>query len=128
MSADKPDALLLDEMFAPAIADQLSALGVDCRAVAADRALRSHPDLEVFETAVREGRIVVTNNVRDFESLRRAHQAIDNPLPGFIYTCDTAFPRTRTFTTRIVTALHEAAASHAVARYGGILWLSSGTS
>ncbi|HEY6494416.1 MAG TPA: hypothetical protein VIZ43_14170 [Trebonia sp.] len=36
----KPDALLLDEMFSPAIAVDLIPRGIDCRAVVADALLR----------------------------------------------------------------------------------------
>ncbi|TVZ05563.1 hypothetical protein EAS64_13655 [Trebonia kvetii] len=50
----KPDALLLDEMFSSAIADDLAARGTDCRAVAADVLLRALSDLEIFETALLE--------------------------------------------------------------------------
>ncbi len=40
-----PDALLLDEMFSPAIAIDLAAHGIDCRAVAGDPVLRALSDL-----------------------------------------------------------------------------------
>jgi hypothetical protein len=69
---NKPDGLLLDEMFSPAIAGELTARGADCRAVVADPLLRALSDLEIFETALLEDRVIVTNNVPDFESLRRA--------------------------------------------------------
>ena len=75
-AADKPDALLLDEMFSPAIAAGLTARGIDCLAVAADPLLRAQSDLEIFERALLEGRVIVTNNVPDFESLRRAREAV----------------------------------------------------
>ena len=60
---DKPDALLLDEMFSPAIADGLASRGIDCRAVVADALLRALSDLEIFEAALLEGWVIVTNNV-----------------------------------------------------------------
>jgi hypothetical protein len=119
----EPDALLLDEMFSPAIADKLAARGVDCRAVAADTALRARDDLEIFQAAVREGRVIVTNNVADFESLRRAHEAAGNRLPGLIYTNDAAFPRTKDFTQQLAAALHTAATAREVRTRGGVLWL-----
>jgi hypothetical protein len=86
-----PDALLLDEMFSPAIAADLTARGIDCRAVVADPVLRALSDLEIFQTALAEERVIVTNNVPDFESLRRAHEAVGNEVPGLIYTSDLAF-------------------------------------
>jgi len=101
-----PDALLLDEMFSPAIAGDLAARGIDCRAVVTDPVLRALSDLEIFQVALAEGRVLVTNNVPDFESLRRAHEAAGNEVPGLIYTSDLTFPRTKE-----------------TARCGGVLWL-----
>ena len=119
----KPDALLLDEMFSPAIAAELTARGIDCRAVAADPLLRAHSDLEIFDTALLEGRVIVTSNVPDFESLRRARDAFGTEVPALIYTSDLTFPRTKTYVSRLVTALETAAANHKASRHGGVLWL-----
>ena len=120
---DKPDSLLLDEMFSPAIAVELTARGIDCRAVAADVLLRAQSDLEIFDTGLLEGRVIVTNNVPDFESLRRAREAFGGELPGLIYTSDLTFPRTKAYVARLVAALEAAASSHQAARRGGVLWL-----
>jgi hypothetical protein len=123
---DKPDALLLDEMFSPAIAAELTARGIDCRAVVADVLLRAQSDLEIFDTGLLEGRVIVTNNVPDFESLRRAREAFGAALPGLIYTSDLTFPRTRAYIPRLVAALAAAASGHQSARCGGVLWLRAG--
>lgn len=120
---DKPDSLLLDEMFSPAIAVELTARGIDCRAVAADVLLRAQSDLEIFDTGLLEGRVIVTNNVPDFESLRRAREAFGGELPGLIYTSDLTFPRAKAYVARLVAALEAAASSHQAARRGGVLWL-----
>jgi Domain of unknown function (DUF5615) len=119
---DQPDALLLDEMFSPAIADGLAARGIDCRAVVADTLLRALSDLEIFEAALLEGRVIVTNNVPDFESLRRARDAVGGAVPGLIYTSDVTFPRTKAYVSRLVTAL-AAPAGRETASRGGVLWL-----
>ena len=119
----KPDSLLLDEMFSPAIAGELTTRGIDCRAVAADVLLRARSDLEIFDTGLLEGRVIVTNNVPDFESLRRAREAFGGELPGLIYTSDLTFPRTRAYLPRLVAALEAAASSREAARRGGVLWL-----
>jgi Domain of unknown function (DUF5615) len=119
----KPDALLLDEMFSPRIADELALVGVDCRAVVADPFLRAQSDLEVFDSAVRDNRVLVTNNVPDFESLRRAREAAGGPVPGLVYTSDITFPRTKAYLPRLVIALAAAAADRETARCGGVLWL-----
>jgi len=118
-----PDALLLDEMFSSAIATDLTTRGIDCRAVVADPVLRALSDLEIFQAALAEERVVVTNNVPDFESLRRAHEAAGNKVPGLIYTSDLTFPRTKAYVSRLATALAAAAAAHETARCGGVLWL-----
>ena len=102
---DEPDALLLDEMFSPRITDELAQAGIDCRAVVADPVLRAQSDLEIFDSAVRGGRVLVTNNVPDFESLRRAREAAGGPVPGLIYNSDVTFPRTKAYLSRLVTAL-----------------------
>ncbi len=120
---DKPDALLLDEMFSPRIADELALVGIDCRAVVANPVLRAQSDLEIFDSAVRDDRVLVTNNVPDFESLRRAREAAGGPVPGLVYTSDVMFPRTKAYASRLVTALAAAAADRETARCGGVLWL-----
>lgn len=123
VSASVPDALLLDEMFSSAIAADLTTRGVDCRAVVADPVLRALSDLEIFQAALAEERIIVTNNVPDFESLRRAHEAAGNEVPGLIYTCDLTFPRTKAYASRLAAALAATAAGHETTRRGGVLWL-----
>jgi Domain of unknown function (DUF5615) len=105
----KPDALLLDEMLSPRIADGLALRGIDCRAVVADPVLRAQSDLEIFDSAVRDNRVLVTNNVPDFESLRRAREAVGGPVPGLVYTSDLTFPRNKAYLSRLVTALAAAA-------------------
>ena len=123
LAGGKPDALLLDEMFSPAIAVELASRGIDCRAVAADPLLRAQSDLESFDTALLEARVVVTNNVPDFESLRRAREASGGDVPGLIYTSDLTFPHAMAYVSRLAAALEAAAAGHEAARHGGLLWL-----
>ena len=104
---DKPDALLLDEMFSPAIADGLAARGIDCRAAVADALLRALSDLEIFETALLEGRVIVTKTcrLREPPAGPRRRRGSD---PGLIYTSDVTFPRTKAYVARLVTALADA--------------------
>ena len=118
-----PDALLLDEMFSAVIAADLTARGIDCRAVVADPVLRALADLEIFQAALAEGRVLVTNNVPDFESLRRAHEAAGNKVPGLIYMSGVTFPRTKAYVARLTVALADAATRRETARRGGVLWL-----
>src|ERR1700719_4052916 len=118
-----PDALLLDEMFSPAIATDLAARGIDCRAVVADPVLRALSDLEIFQAALAEGRVLVTNNVPDFESLRRGHEGGGKEGPGPLHKSRLTFPRTKAYVSRLGTALAAAAAGRETARCGGVLWL-----
>jgi hypothetical protein len=67
--------------------------------------------------------VIVTNNVPDFESLRRAGDTAGGAVPGLIYTSDVTFPRTKACVSRLVTALADAAAGHQTASCGGVLWL-----
>lgn len=119
-----PDALLLDEMFSPRLAEQLRARGVDCIAVAEDVVLSSEDDPVVLEAALAAGRVLVTNNVVDFERLRTQRSANDQPVPPLIYTSETAFPRDRKFIGRLVEALEYAASHRLVHTTGGVLWLA----
>jgi hypothetical protein len=123
VSARRPDALLLDEMFSPRIAELLTKRGVDCQAVAARAVLRSRDDPEILEAAARQARILVTNNVVDFEILRRRAVAEGQEVPGMIYTSDDRFPRNRAFVARLADALEHAARNHLVKTQGGVMWL-----
>ncbi|MHB1535686.1 MAG: DUF5615 family PIN-like protein [Acidimicrobiales bacterium] len=120
---EPPDPLLLDEMFSPVMAAALVERGIDCLAVASRPLLRSLDDRDVIEAALDEGRILVTNNVGDFERLRRDRGANAIAVPGLIYTSDDAFPRNRTFLGRVSAALEHAARRHLFTAYGGVLWL-----
>ncbi|MGV0699994.1 DUF5615 family PIN-like protein [Mycolicibacter sinensis] len=115
--------LLLDEMIHPRIATDLIARGHDCLAVAGHPDLRETSDADLLQRAVDEDRTLVTNNVVDFEWLRRQRSAGDEPVPPLIYTSDTAFPRNRRFIGRLVAALDQACAGDPVAAAGGVLWL-----
>lgn len=120
-----PDALLLDEMFSPRIAERLRALGVDCIAVAEDPVLASQDDIAVLEAALAGGRVLVTNNVVDFERLRQQRAASGQPVPPLVYTSEASFPRNRKFIGRLVEALHHCADHRLVTSSGGVLWLAA---
>ena len=57
----------------------------------------------------------MTNNVPDFESLRRAREAAGWPVPGLVYTSDVTFPRTKAYVSRLAAALAAAAADRETA-------------
>lgn len=116
--------VLLDEMFHPGIAIELTDRGHDCRSVVADPTLRQRSDAELVSIAVAESRTLVTNNVVDFERLRRGRVADGAPVPPLVYTSDVSFPRNRRFVARIIESLDAALKTDAAARHGGVLWLS----
>ncbi len=118
-----PDRLMLDEMFSPRIGQLLARDGLDCVCVAEDRLLCAQDDAAILTAALEQGRVLVTNNVIDFERLRRSWIANGDPLPPLIYTDDTTFPRQRNYIGHIAAALSAAAHSHLVTTYGGVLWL-----
>lgn len=97
--------LLLDEMLSPAIAVELSCAGFDCRAVSSDAALRGVPDGEVLETAAREGRVLVTDNIRDYVPLSNAWASQGRMHAGLILISSQAFPMMRGRSGWIVAAL-----------------------
>jgi predicted nuclease of predicted toxin-antitoxin system len=117
------DALLLDEMFSPVIAERLRARGVDCVAVAGD-VLASQDDPVIADAALDAARVLVTNNVVDFEQLRRQRAASGDPMPLLVYTSDATFPRDRQFIGRLVDALEHAANRRLVRAMGGVLGLA----
>ena len=98
-------ALLLDEMLSPAIAHQLRALGCDASSVAERHELRSLDDAAVLAAATREGRVLVTSNVRDFVVLDRLWQATSTRHCGMVLVNSRRFPATSHALGMVVSAL-----------------------
>jgi predicted nuclease of predicted toxin-antitoxin system len=100
--------LLLDEMYASAIAEQLRQRGHHVVSVhdAGYRSLEGAPDEEVWARAIAEDRRLVTENVQDFRRIEAQALAAGEPSPGLIFTTDRQFPRGQPATIgRIVLAL-----------------------
>ena len=116
--------LLLDETFDARIATRLVGLGHDCLAVVADASARGTSDSDVVVMAIETGRTLVTDDVGDFERLRRDRADRGEPVPALVHTSDRTFPRDRRFVERIVAALDHAARTDAVTDAGGVLWLA----
>lgn len=93
-AAARRQALVLDEMFAPAIAEELRQRGHDVViAVAADATLRSMADEELLAWAAEHSRRVVTENVKDFRPLLA--RAPDAGKCCVLFTSPRSFPRSR---------------------------------
>ncbi len=100
--------LLLDEMYAPAIAAELHARGHDVASVHDPGyvLLPGASDADVFAAAQRAERIVVTENVRDYRPLESGLLAEGSHHPGLVYTTNRQFARGDPATTgRLVRAL-----------------------
>ena len=100
--------LLLDEMYAPAIAVELRVRGHDVVSVheSTSPALVGAPDEEVLAAAQVEERALVTENVRDYRPLEVALIASGGHHAGIVYTSNRQFPRGHPATTgRLVLAL-----------------------
>jgi predicted nuclease of predicted toxin-antitoxin system len=98
--------LLLDEMFSPAIAAELRALGHDVIAVADLSELRSKSDEEVYAWASAEQRLLLTENVKDFRPIRLRALQSGPPGCGLLFTSSRAFPRSRKNPGPLIRALH----------------------
>jgi predicted nuclease of predicted toxin-antitoxin system len=100
--------LLLDEMYAPAIAEQLRARGHDVASVhdASYRGVEGEPDEEVLAAALADDRVLVSENVQDFRRLEADALARAQPHAPLIFTTNRQFPRGDPATIgRLVTAL-----------------------
>ena len=97
--------LLLDEMLPPSLAVALNDAGCDTTAISADPELRGTPDAEVLELAAAQGRILVTDNIRDFVPLSNAWAAQGRAHQGMLLLSSKTFPMTSTRTGNIAAAL-----------------------
>jgi predicted nuclease of predicted toxin-antitoxin system len=100
--------LLLDEMYAPMIAEQLRARGHDVASVHDPefRSLEGEPDEEVWAAAIADDRALVSENVQDFRRIEAAALASAQPVARLVFTTDRQFPRGDPATLgRLVTAL-----------------------
>jgi hypothetical protein len=117
--------LLLDEMYAPAIAQQLrnQKYNVDAIAVAERKDLIGLSDKELFRQAQIELRTLVTENVGDFLPLIQHYQINEQNHHGIIFTSNRRFPRSQPATT---SKLIKSLARHVSNRQGhesSIHWL-----
>lgn len=118
--------LLIDEMFAAAIAESLRDAGVDAVAIQEVPELRGLPDDQVFVHAQLERRWVVTENIADFVAVEHAWRA-EQPRPhhGLILVHPKAFPRHhRGAIGRIASAL-QILATDTTVEPGTVLWLDA---
>jgi len=97
--------LLLDEMFADTIAQQLRVKGHDVLAVVADPSLVSLPDDQILPRAAATGRALVTANIKDFMPLDAQYRAAEQSHAGLILVSAKTFPQNRSYSSAVTSAL-----------------------
>lgn len=77
-------------MFPPGVSDELVSLGHDARAAA--RELRGLTDEQLLDTAVAEGRVLVTENVVDYVALLEARIAARGAVAPVVFVMKASLP------------------------------------
>lgn len=99
--------LLIDEMYPPAIAEQLRTRGGDVEAVTARPELRALADTDIFGLAQQEQRAVVTENIADFSIIADGYDQRNQAHYGLVLVPLGSYPRGSARTVgRMVTELN----------------------
>jgi hypothetical protein len=119
--------LLLDEHYRPVIAEQLRRRGFDVIAVvetgAVDRGgMSGLHDLPLLRQATKEGRVLVTENARDFLRIHRELLARGETHQGIVLTSWRGYSRQRDAVGRLILALAEFMEAHE-SLSGQLVWL-----
>lgn len=123
--------LLIDEMYSPAVAEQLRDRGHDVVSAHERPELRSAPDAEIFRLMQSERRAIVTNNHRHFAPLAIAALQAGEICYGVVFTADRSLPRNARTIPVLVELLAELLRRHRRNEKlpAGIAWLTTaGTS
>jgi predicted nuclease of predicted toxin-antitoxin system len=91
-------SVLIDEMYSPAIAEQLRARGYDAIAVQDATDLSGLSDSALLTWAHDHGRAIVTENVADFLALHAACLQSGERHSGIILASNAAYPRAKAST------------------------------
>ena len=103
--------LLLDEHYADAIAAQLRNAGHDAVTVS-ERQLKGADDESLLTFAAAEGRVLLTNNARDFLVLVARWSASGVDHGGLLLTSDSSMPRGKDSIGRYVECLRNVMDAH----------------
>jgi predicted nuclease of predicted toxin-antitoxin system len=96
---------LLDEMLPPEAAGELNHRGHDATSVAA-LGLAGQADPLVFDRAVTEGRVVVTENVADFAPMLDQRLRNDEPATPVVFVRKADLPRRGALSHHLAERLH----------------------
>lgn len=102
----------LDAQLSPRIAALLTERGYDAQAVTSRRDIPDNsPDAQLLALAHAEGRVVVTNNIKDFRPLAAQRIASGEHHSGLILV-PSSIPRTRATISPLADAIEEIMRSH----------------
>ena len=118
--------LLIDEMYTPAVAEQLRARGHDALAVREVLELRALPDRALLEWATADGRAVFTENVSDFLALHAACLQSGTRHTGIVLASNAAFPHAGAGTIGALLRALDRLLSEVQGLDTDVLWLSAG--
>lgn len=107
-------------MLPPGVADELVALRHDAVSVH-ELGLLGAPDAEVFDVAVRQGRVVVTENFADFARLVEGQRAIETAHTAVVFVRKRDFSRRGGLAAQIARRLHRWAEANPDP-YPGVHW------
>ncbi|MGI8647601.1 MAG: hypothetical protein DLM55_00810 [Acidimicrobiales bacterium] len=116
--------LLLDEMYSNAIAEQLIGHGHDVQAVCNFAQLVGCPDEDIVEYAGAQSLSVLTENIREFEVIRRRWEIEGRTCPGLLYASAQRFPRDRRFIANLINALDHYFTAGDIPNAGQVQWLT----
>jgi hypothetical protein len=102
---------LLDEMLPQQAAQELVTRGHDALTVG-DVGLAGRPDDEVFDYAVAERRLLVTENVADYATLLSQRLSQNQPCTPVLFALKSSFPRRGSLGRNLAVRLDEWARVH----------------
>ena len=111
---------LIDEVLPPATAGELNTLGHDAVAVA-EAGLAGSDDAGVYEIAVEQQRVVVTENFADFATILKDRLAGGEPVQVVVFVRKHQHPRGSALAAALAHHLHRWAADNP-RPYPGVHW------
>jgi predicted nuclease of predicted toxin-antitoxin system len=111
---------LLDAMLPPAAADELDRLGHDAVSVLRME-MGAADDAKVFERAVTDGRVMVTENFADFAALLADRQNRGEPATPVVFVRRDNLPRRGALAGHLARKLHQWARANPEP-YVGLYW------
>lgn len=117
--------LLLDVHHSPKVAEQLRRHGYDVVAAAEDARLSRLADEDLLRTATADDRVLVTENVKDFDRIVRSWASTGERHGGVVFTSPNRFQRARrSYPGDLVLALQSFLADPPAEQQDSLHWLS----